>query len=201
MSRTPFNKLSSSYRNRLVYREAGGKRLYDSMTVVERREVRKAAASTHRSGDLIRARGHQPARPAGAVPDAVIDTILAGQGRPVDLKTLASKFTRPAWVPQSAAVDVAAALSRFPDPSRWTGVEFTPRGEGQPWTMTVHMKGNAYDRVFDIPGGGGPGSGAKEVLAIVANISDNLTPTGRRRTVSSPYDVFYEVLGSDEEAE
>ncbi len=194
MNRTPFNKLSSSYRNRLVYREAGGKRRYDSMTVVERREVRKAASATHRSGNLIRARGHQPSRPAGAVPVAVIEPILRGEGSPTDLKTLAKKFTRPAWVPAWAAVDVAAALSQLPNPNRWKSVEFVPRGEGEPWTMIVSMKGNAYDREILIPGGGGPGSGAKEVLRIVTEIEEGDSADARRRRAIE--EVFFSVLGS-----
>ena len=198
MNRTPFNKLSSSYRNRLVYREAGGKRLYDAMSVVERREVRKAAAATHRSGDLIRARGHQPSRPAGAVPESVITPIVLGEGTPKDLRTLASKFTRPAWVPRWAAVDVAAALSQLPNPNRWKSVAFTPRGEGEPWTMTVELKGNAYDRVILIPGGGGPGSGAKEVLRIVSELEEGRSGDARRRREAE--EVFFFVLGSDDES-
>ncbi len=198
MARPAFNKLSTSYRNRLVFREAGGKRRYDAMTVVERREVRKAAAATHRSGNLIRARGHQPSRPAGAVEERVIEPILRGEGSPTDLKTLAKKFTRPAWVPTWAAVDVAAALSQLPNPNRWTGVEFVPRGEGEPWTMIVHLKGNAYDREILIPGGGGPGSGAKEVLRIVSELEEGDSGDERRRRRRAEA-VFFDVLGSDEE--
>jgi hypothetical protein len=203
-SRRSFTKLSRSYRYRLIYQEAGGKRAYDSMTTEDRRDVRARAAATHRSGNLIRARGHQPSRPAGAVPEKVIEPILRGEGSPADLKTLAKKFVRPSWVPSWAAVDVAAALSQLPNPRRWKSVDFIPRGEGEPWTMIVHLKGNAYDREILIPGGGGPGSGAKEVLRIVTELGEGSpAPTSHPETAAARRqleieEVFFEVWGSDE---
>lgn len=198
MARKPFNKLSKGYRDRLIHLEAGGKRAYDSMTTAERRAVRSRAAATHRSGDLIRARGHQPSRPVGAVAPAVIEPILRGEASPGDFKTLASKFTRPAWVPAWASVDVAAALSQLPDPKTWARVDFIPRGDGQPWTMIVHRKGNAYDREILIPGGGGPGSGAKEVLQIVTDLDAQAKDRERARHREID-DLFGEVVGTDEE--
>ena len=70
--------------------------------------------------------------------------------------------------------DVAAAVSQLGNPRTWGHIEFTPRGEGQSWTMTVtpkrYMDGDqvtthAYDRSVAIPGGGASGTyGAREVL-------------------------------------
>jgi len=76
------------------------------------------------------------------------------------------------------STDVAAPLSQLGNPRTWGHVEFTPRGDGQPWTMTVtpkrYMDGDtvlthAYDRSVEIPGGGGAGTtGAREVLDFLA---------------------------------
>jgi hypothetical protein len=70
--------------------------------------------------------------------------------------------------------DVAAAVSQLGNYRSWGHIEFIPRADGQPWTMTVtpkrYMDGDtvlthAYDRTVQIPGGGGAGSvGAREVL-------------------------------------
>jgi hypothetical protein len=93
------------------------------------------------------------------------------------------------------SVDAAAALSQLPNPKSWESVEFIPRGDGQPWTMVVHRKGNAYDREILIPGGGGPGSGAKEILQLVTDL-ESKSLAQKRRNIDA---LFYDVLGSDEE--
>ena len=70
--------------------------------------------------------------------------------------------------------DVAAAVSQLGNPKNWGHIAFTPRANGESWTMIVtpkrYMNGDqvlthAYDRTVDIPGGGGAGTvGAREVL-------------------------------------
>jgi hypothetical protein len=87
--------------------------------------------------------------------------------------------------------DVAAALSLLPPPSRWKSVDFQPRGDGQFWTMTVIPKGRAYPVVIDIPGGGGPGSGARQILEIVTLIGK---APAKKRTAAE--ELFFEVMGS-----
>lgn len=150
-----------------------------------RLERRGITAKSHASANLIRARGHQVSRPAGAAPEDLVTRLVnPGQASVSDFRTAASKFTRPSWVPKDAPVDVAAALSQLPPPSRWTGVEFTPRGNEEAWTMTVHLKGNAYDREILIPGGGGPGTGAKSVLDIVTDLRDGRAPLGKKPSKS-----------------
>lgn len=165
-----------------------------------RLERRGVTSHTHAVADLTQARGHPSAPPPGAAPKDLVEKIVRGQGTRDDLRTLASKFTRPSWVPDWASVDVAAALSRLPNPKRWEDVEFIPRGDGQPWTMIVRLKGNAYDREILIPGGGGPGTGAKEVLEIVSDISKGSQRERQRERVRRRAEaIFFEVDGTDEE--
>lgn len=165
-----------------------------------RLEARGITYAQYKKGaNLTEARGHPSPRPAGAAPKDLVERLVRGEGTPEEFKTLAAKFTRPAWVPAWAATDVAAALSQLPDPKRWESVEFTPRSDGDPWTMIVHLKGNAYDREILIPGGGGPGSGAKEVLQIVTDLENTQREEyeQRRRRAEA---VFFDVLGSDDES-
>lgn len=176
--RKPWKDLSPAYRARL-----------------ERQGIN---SHNHGVANLIRARGHQPARPVGAAPRELVERIVKGEALPQEIKDLPKAFTRPAWVPKSAAPDVAAALSQLPDPKRWESVEFIPRADDQPWTMVVHLKGNAYDREILIPGGGGPGSGAKEVLEIVTNITKKQEVQEAKKRAAAAA-VFFDVLGSDEE--
>lgn len=180
ISRRTGKALSAAYQHRL---EARG---------ITYQEYRRGA-------NLTEARGHPSPRPAGAAPKDLVERLVRGEGSPQDYKDLAKKFTRPAWVPTWAATDVAAALSQLPDPKRWESVEFTPRGDGQPWTMTVHLKGNAYDREILIPGGGGPGSGAKEVLQIVTELEYKQRDQYEKRRRAAEA-IFFDVLGSDDEA-
>lgn len=155
-------------------------------------------AKSHASENLIRARGHQPSRPVGAINEALINRVVRGDATIEEIKELPKKFTRPSWVPASASPDVAAALSQLPNPKSWESVEFIPRDDGDAWTMVVHRKGNAYDREILIPGGGGPGSGAKEVLQIVADLerAQETEIEKKRRRVEA---LFFEVIGTDEE--
>jgi hypothetical protein len=163
-----------------------------------RLERQGITSKNHASANKIRARGHQPSRPVGAAPEELVNKVVRGEALPRDLKTLAKKFTRPSWVPTWATVDVAAALSQLPDPKTWESVEFVPRSDGDAWTMIVHRKGNTYDREILIPGGGGPGSGAKEVLQIVTELEyKQETEIERRRRRAEA--IFFEVVGTDEE--
>ena len=176
-----------------------------------RLEQRGITAATHASANKTEARGHPSPRPAGAVPKDLISRVVHGDATRAELKNLTNEFVWPTWVPHQlhrqgkgnfkVSGDVAAALSQLPDPSKWKSVDFTPRDDGQPWTMTVKMKGNAYDRVIEIPGGGGPGSGAKETLEVVTAIQEQQQQ--QRKTTRRHYRseaLFYEVLGSDEPA-
>jgi len=166
-----------------------------------RLERRGVTSHTHAVANLTQARGHPSKPPAGAAPRDIVERVVKGQGTESDWKALRKRgsFIRPAWVPKSTSLDVAAALSQLPPPSRWEDVEFVPRSDGDAWTMIVKLKGNAYDREILIPGGGDPGSGAREVLEIVAGLrrkqEDDATKKRKRAEA-----LFYEVLGTDEEA-
>lgn len=153
-------------------------------------------ARTHGVANLTGARGHPSRPPTGAAPSALVGLLVSGEALPQDFKTAASKFTRPSWVPKSAPVDVAAALSQLPNPKRWQHVEFIPRADGEAWTMIVELKGNAYDNEILIPGGGGAGTGAKDVLQIVTDIQREPKKTKALEAAA----VFFEVNESDEEA-
>lgn len=176
----------------------GTRKAWKDLSPAYRARLERAGVTshTHAVANLTEARGHPSSPPPGAAPKELVDKLVKGQGSPQEFKELASRFTRPSWVPQWASVDVAAALSRLPNPKRWDDVEFVPRGDGQPWTMIVRLKGNAYDREILIPGGGGPGTGAKEVLQIVTDLRDKSERETRRRRAEA---IFFEVLGSDEE--
>jgi hypothetical protein len=164
-----------------------------------RLERHGVTARTHGVANLTEARGHPSRPPAGAAPKELVERLVRGEAEPQDFKKIKTQFTRPAWVPKSAPIDVQAALSRLPDPKRWESVEFVPRDDGQPWTMIVKMKGNAYDKEILIPGGGGPGTGARAVLEIVTELGRNSEEAERRRRRKTE-SLFFDVMGSDEEA-
>ena len=147
--------------------------------------------------DLRQARGHKPKPPATAAPIELTQRVVRGEGTESDFRTLAG-ITRPAWIPKTASVDVAAALSQLPNPRSWDRIEFVPRGDGEPWTMIVHPK-RGYPISIEIPGGGGSGSGAREVLDIVAAIEDAKAKKGTPMAVTAitaADAVFYQVMGS-----
>ncbi len=176
------------------------RKAWDALSPAYRARLERSGITraSHAKANLTEARGHPSPRPAGAAPKELVERLVRGEGTPEDFKTLVKKFTRPSWVPAWAANDVAAALSQLPNPRTWESVEFIPRDDGQPWTMIVHRKGNAYDREILIPGGGGPGSGAKEVLQIVTDLKDQQRARAekKRRAVEA---LFFEVVGTDEE--
>ena len=98
--------------------------------------------------------------------------MVSGAGTDQDRRVLAA-FGRPSWIPRSVSYDVAAALSQLHGtPASWAQVRFVPSQAGEPWAMIVTPKGSprladgtsAYDQIVLIPGGGGPGTGAREVL-------------------------------------
>ena len=176
-SRKSWGELTEAYRHRL-----------------ERAGV---TAESHATANLTEERGHPTPPPPGAAPAVLVERLLDSAERtPQDFERAVSEFTRPSWIPQSAPIDVAAALSRLPNPKRWDHVTFDPKADGEPWTMTVYLKGNAYPRTIPIPGGGGPGTGAKDVLQIVTDIQRG--PRARRNLEAES--IFFEVHETDEEA-
>lgn len=154
-------------------------------------------ARTHGVANLTEARGHPSKPPAGAAPRELVERLVRGEALPEEFKKIRTEFTRPVWVPKSAPIDVQAALSRLPNPKRWESVEFVPRDDGEPWTMIVKLKGNAYDREILIPGGGGPGTGARSVLEIVTDIE---TKNRQERTNRTQALFGFDVMGSDEDS-
>ena len=163
-----------------------------------RLERKGITARTHGVANLTEARGHPSRPPAGAAPKELVEKLVRGEALPEDFKKARTAFTRPSWVPKSAPIDVQAALSRLPNPKRWENVDFIPRDDGEPWTMIVKLKGNAYDREVLIPGGGGPGTGARAVLEIVTELGRDSAEAERRRQRRTEA-LFFDVLGSDEE--
>ena len=152
---------------------------------------------THGVVNLVRARGHQLARPPGAAPEELVNRQVRHQLTYEEMKGLASKFTRPDWIPAKYPIDVAAALSQLPNPKTWESVEFIPRADDEPWTMIVKLKGNAYDREILIPGGGGPATGARSTLELVTDLMNKSEDkAAKNRRLSA---MFFEVLGSDED--
>lgn len=185
------------------------RKAWKDLTPAYRARLERAGVTRadHARANLVRARGHQLARPAGAAPAALAEAAARGQLTARQLREVGRSFTWPSWLPKRArrqgepgvtfpvTPDVAAALSQLPDPKRWREVTFTPRGDGEPWTMTVKLKGNAYDREILIPGGGYAGSGAKEVIEIVTMLTEQSEAKKTRRAAEA---LFFEVLGSDE---
>jgi hypothetical protein len=102
--------------------------------------------------------------------------LTAGEATAADIAAVESWAARPgpSWIPDDMSVDARAALSQIDiPPSRWAAVHFTPRADGEPWTMRVTPSGapvradgtSPYDRTVEIPGGGGAHSyGAREIL-------------------------------------
>lgn len=180
------------------------RKAWTSLSPAYRARLERAGvtASTHASADKTRARGHPSPLPTGSVQPELINRVVSGEGTVEELNTLASRFTRPSWIPERYSVDVAAALSQLPNPRTWSSVEFVPAADDQPWTMIVHRKGNAYDRTILIPGGGGDGSGAREVLELVTDLSrESEAQRNARRRRREIEALFFEVLGTDEETE
>lgn len=163
-----WRKLSKSYRARL-----------------ERQGISQRAWED--GADLRKARGKAPKpRPTAPSPDLISRIVRTPTEK--DLAELRAMFVRPAWIPRDMSTDVAAALSLLPDPSRWKSVQFIPRPDGEPWTMIVQLKGRAYPITIEIPGGGGPGSGAREVIDFVNG--ENLKRDKKRARGSEVEDVF-----------
>ncbi len=167
-------------------------------------------AKTHRTADLNTARGHRSTRVVGAIDESTLRRVVSGQGTlgEVTGTDLLARFTWPAWVPHyvdnqqdgfTYAVDpvVAAALSRLPDPRTGQGVEFLPAGADQPWTMVVEIKGRKKKRETLIPGGGGAGSGAKQVLDILTSLEED---ENKRRVRARGELLFFTVRETEEVA-
>jgi len=175
-----------------------------------RLERRGITAATHASASKVEARGYHPSR--GAVNRKLYNRIINNEGTVAERRTLETQFVWPDWVPRTVSrqrgsrgrryqfktqPDVAAAFSLLPNPKSWKDAEFIPRGDGQPWTMIVHLK-NGNTKTIDIPGGGGPGSGAKEVLEIVTELQEKKVNMPKYKRATSGEEVFFEVMGTDE---
>jgi len=147
--------------------------------------------------DLRKARGKTPKPRAGAPSPQLVSKVLQAPTMK-DLQALERAFVRPAWIPPDMSTDVAAALSLLPDPTRWKGVTFTPRPDGEPWTMTVELKGRAYPVTIDIPGGGGPGSGAQEAIDFVETVNTKRSVQRQRgRAVEDVFEEFDRSYGGE----
>jgi hypothetical protein len=138
--------------------------------------------------DLRSTRGHAPAPAAWQAPQEATNKLIHGEAMPADIAQVQAwrENAAPAWLPDQKwdmSDDTAAAVSQIGlPPSQWGHVRFTPRANGEVWTMTVtpaqHMskdgsvRTHAYDVSVDIPGGGAQGSGAREVLDWLAEYED-----------------------------
>lgn len=136
-------------------------------------------AKKHSTANLLSARGHKPVRSEqkGAAPRVKAERLTAGEATMGDIRDLerwaASKLV-PSWIPRDWSVDMKASASLIDlPPGSWGKVHFDPRADGDPWTMTITPKGatlrpdgtSRYDRVYEIPGGGGRDQqGARELL-------------------------------------
>jgi len=188
------------------------RKAWRDLTPAYRRRLERQGitARSHRSADLTVPRGHVSTRVVGAIDRGTLERILAqreGTLGEVTGRDLLARFTWPSWVPHTVenqqdgftySVDpvVAAALSRLPDPHTWRDVAFTPRGEDEPWTMVVDVKGRKRPVETIIPGGGGPGSGAKVVLDILTSLEEKENERRVKRRIES---LFFTVRGTDEE--
>ena len=125
--------------------------------------------------DLRTARGHKPTPPKYVAPAPLISNALEGELSGADLAELRQwqGSQRPAWIPDSIRVDVAATLSQLPPPTQWSEVVLYPRPGGDTWTMHVEFKGARYPIDIEIPGGGVELSGAWQVLDLLSNPPDS----------------------------
>jgi hypothetical protein len=212
-ARRTFSSLSKSQQRRLRARGTTPSSYdYAHLTPAYRKRLSSHGITpeNYQSLDKNRARGHRSTKAVGAIDEGTLRRVLSGQGT-VDEVTgagLLSRFTWPAWVPATVdnqqdgftyAVDpvVAAALSRLPDPRTWKGVEFHPQGEDEPWLMVVEIKGRKKKREILIPGGGGAGTGAKQVLDILTSLEVDENLRRQKRRVE---DLFFTVRETDEVA-
>lgn len=138
--------------------------------------------------DLRKARGKKPKPPPGAAP-AELAKELANAPTEAALAAAAA-FIRPAWIPEWVTNDVAAILSQLPDPAKWADAYFTPGADGGPWKLTVQLK-RGYPVSVEIPGGGGPGSGAKEVLDLIADINSGAAGGNGGKAAEKYYADYY----------
>ena len=76
------------------------------------------------------------------------------------------RWNRPRWIPDRLDFAAAAALSQLRPPKEWSHVVFIPAEPDEPWTMKVfYVRG--YPDTIQIPGGGGVGTPARDVLDLV----------------------------------
>ncbi len=166
--RTGWSKLTADYRRRL------------ERTGITRRQWERGA-------DLRSSRGHRP--PPTLRPN-VADAYAASIARNAteDQVSVLRSAVVPWWVPKGLAYDVRVAFAQFRQPpSQWRPgpngepkVTLLPRANGDPWTVTVWYARSPYPHSFEIPGGGGAGSGAREFLDVLKHPElTNMAPVVR----------------------
>ena len=113
--------------------------------------------------------------------------------------------TVPWWVPDSLSYDVRVAFAQFRrGPSQWRAgpggepkVTLIPASNGEPWTVRVWYKRSPYAHEFEIPGGGGAGTGAREFLDVLKHPElTNMTSRQRREWASIDPEEDVDVEGS-----
>ena len=212
-ARRTFSSLSKSQQRRLRARGTTPAAYdYAHLTPAYRKRLSSHGITpeNYTAVDKNRARGHRSTKAVGAIDEETLRRVLSGQGTVEEVTGagLLARFTWPAWVPAtvdnqqdgfSYAVDpvVAAALSRLPDPRTWKSVEFHPQGEDEPWEMCVEIKRRKKKRCVLIPGGGGAGTGAKQVLDILTSLEVDENLRRQKRRVE---DLFFTVRETDEVA-
>lgn len=168
-----YRKLSKTYRARL-----------------ERNGVDQAAWEM--GADLKVARGHRYTTPLGSQLERTRQKVVRGDAMPDDIAAL-ERVPRPSWLPPGNYLpEVIATMGQLPPPSNWKSITFDARSDGEPWTMTVERK-RGRPVTLEIPGGGGEGSGAREILEIVKEVAQQIQPS---YTDDDIEEVFRTVRGS-----
>lgn len=158
---------------------AGRRKDWDDLSPDYRARLERQGidAQSHREANLLGARGHTPQAPSGRADPEATERLTTGEATErdiYDLERWAESKAVPGWIPEEWSVDMKAAASQFSiDPRNVNHIQFTPAADGEPWQVTITPKGvpidadgtSAYDRTFEIPGGGGRDTwGAREML-------------------------------------
>ena len=146
-----------------------------------------------RGDDLRGARGHSAPVPKGAAPKRLRDEAVSGDWTPREMVELSrwQETTAPEWIRDAdLSSDVAAALSYLPPPDRWKDAQLIPRSGDEPWTLVVQPKGNGYPISIEVPGGGGPGSGAREVIEFLRAVEAESWTRGSDRSNPFEFEIF-----------
>jgi hypothetical protein len=176
-----YKKLSLEYRKRL---ERNG---------VSQKEWEDGA-------DLRKARGHarDGLKPLSEKEKKAIEKAVRSDLTPQELKELEKTIKIPSWIPKGTRIEVAAALSQLPDPKTWRHAYFTPKDDGEPWTLTVYKKRSKYPLIIEIPGGGGSeGEAPREAIEAVK--ATKIEYDSERKDLS-PENIFWSVMDTDRPA-